>query len=413
MLMRAKQIAAEQSADHDAFERSLNALSSSAKSASAYSSERVTAYSAGAVLKGQRQVKDLRAALEALPLHGGPPASVKKKPDSRRSASASKLYAAPRVRAHSAGTLPPRSASTARLLRPVSSGHPGVPGERGTQSRVGNICVLPCYVRKAVLELFDAFAAQQECSGPTSPPSAQPVPVFKQPFSKAAGRGNGATMPPLQAIPKLAPTKKGFEQLLRLYHGRTNSDEIEAMLAVVAKPLDALVRGRWAARTKAQYGHAIRRAFAKADKDGSGGIDVSEFAMAVAAAKIDEAHVRALFDAADQDGNGVLDLDEFMGVVSSSNVLQTAFEEILRTAEERRERTENQRLACIFRSPAVRRLRSPSGRRSRPSLSHLRPMDEVAVRYETMPLAPVPYSPVVPVNPGQMAAKKLSILGVR
>ena len=41
-----------------------------------------------------------------------------------------------------------------------------------------------------------------------------------------------------------------------------------------------------------------------------GAIDLSEFASAVEAAGIGEAHLRALFDAGDRDGNGVLDLPE-------------------------------------------------------------------------------------------------------
>ena len=74
----------------------------------------------------------------------------------------------------------------------------------------------------------------------------------------------------------LAPTKRSFEAGLRLYYRTATADEIEAMLAHIKAPLDELMCGRWAARTKAQHGHEIRQAFMKADKNGDGGIDVSE-----------------------------------------------------------------------------------------------------------------------------------------
>ena len=83
------------------------------------------------------------------------------------------------------------------------------------------------------------------------------------------------------------------------------------MLCLIAEPLAALTNGMWAESAKKTFGEEIRKAFAKVDKDGSGGIDVSEFASAVEAADISEQHVREIFEAADANGDGVLDMNEF------------------------------------------------------------------------------------------------------
>lgn len=90
----------------------------------------------------------------------------------------------------------------------------------------------------------------------------------------------------------------------------------------------------------------------------------------------------------------MLDMEEFFEAVSSSRVLQKAFRSIMMTAEERRERSEKERLACIFRSPAARqRSRLPLRERGRPSLKDLRPMHEISMPWDATPLAPVPFSP--------------------
>ena len=77
----------------------------------------------------------------------------------------------------------------------------------------------------------------------------------------------------------------------------------------------------------------------------------------------------------------VLDLDEFMHLVSSSQQLSQAFDAILDTAKQRRERTQHERLSAIFRhvpeggfhnGPA-----SPTRGRLRPSLFHLRSLHDV------------------------------------
>lgn len=77
----------------------------------------------------------------------------------------------------------------------------------------------------------------------------------------------------------------------------------------------------------------------------------------------------------------VLDLDEFIGLVSASPVLYKAFDSILSTAKDRRERTEHERLSTIFRHVPDGGFHnhhaSPNSQRLRPSLFHLRSVHEV------------------------------------
>ena len=76
------------------------------------------------------------------------------------------------------------------------------------------------------------------------------------------------------------------------------------MLHVVAEPLGRLTSQVWAVEMKRVRGSEIRRVFAAVDRDGSGGLDVSEFAAAVEEAGLDDLELRRLFDATDKDGNG-------------------------------------------------------------------------------------------------------------
>lgn len=159
--------------------------------------------------------------------------------------------------------------------------------------------------------------------------------------------------------------------------------------------MEEVVSGRWAVQARSQNATEIRQAFARADIDGSGGIDISEFANAVAAAKIDERHARSIFDAADANGDGVIDLDEFVQLVASSCVLRPAFGQIMAAAKERRERAEFDRLSSLFRNPAQHYPSPSTGRRRRPSLFDLRVVHEVIVPGSRQPPAPAvaAYSP--------------------
>jgi hypothetical protein len=131
-------------------------------------------------------------------------------------------------------------------------------------------------VRKSVNELFEAFATAQQPSMMTQPLKAlspQGPAAAKQRFAAAIPSPSDPTgVVSLTGLDKLPPTRKGFESVLRVYHRHAGADEIEAMLSSVTAPLEALARGRWAAQAQAEFGGAIKRAFAKADKDGSGGI---------------------------------------------------------------------------------------------------------------------------------------------
>ena len=344
----------------------------------------VTELSSRAVSRGANSLKRMQAMLEANHRVSSKPVadffSIPQCPPRNENAPIQRPAARSGASIKPKGVLP-RTASASTLRPPalkqtaasMSTSALAVP-------RRSIICSLPAHTRKDVLQLFDAFAAQHTEHG-----DAVALRPAKPPHSSSAAALKASSLLGGVTAPKLGPSRKGFENLLRLYYRHAGSDEIEAMLAIVAAPLDELVSGRWAAKTKSKHGIAIQRIFAKADKDGNGGIDVSEFAASVEAANIDEAHVRAIFDAADKDGNGLLDLDEFVDILSKDATLKDAFGHILAKAEERRERAEHERLAYVFRSPSM--LRSPGGRRTvRPSLSMLRPMHEVAMPWHREPL---------------------------
>lgn len=88
----------------------------------------------------------------------------------------------------------------------------------------------------------------------------------------------------------------------------------------------------------------------------------------------------ALFTEGDRDGNGKLDLQEFLELCAAHPRLVHSFETILSTGVERKRAVEVAKLQALFRqpvSPSTRCVTSPSGRRYRPSLFHLRPREEV------------------------------------
>ena len=241
----------------------------------------------------------------------------------------------------------------------------------------------------------------------------------------------GSRQEPGAEVARLGPTRQSFAQLLRVYNRRASSAEIGAMLQVVEEPLGRLTSKAWAAETTQRHGDEIRRIFASADRDGSGGIDVSEFAASVEEATgLDDLELRRLFDAADKDKDGgacchaslplsspgspalalsspgspalalqpfaadlsafwradglvpfapsfcpraVLDMDEFMHLVSSSTALSQSFDAILDAAKERRERTEHERLSTIFRHVPEGGFQNAKGSTGSPSRGRLRP----------------------------------------
>ena len=94
-----------------------------------------------------------------------------------------------------------------------------------------------------------------------------------------------------------------------------------------------------------------------------------------------------MFEAADTDGNGTLDLDEFLALCAAQPSIVSAFDAIVEAGLRLAEQREQMHLKSIFRqplSPNSRCIRSPgSGLRSRPSLVHLRPIDELVVEHAT------------------------------
>lgn len=301
-----------------------------------------------------------------------------------------------------------RSASAATLapppkLRPVASvpsltSQPSAiatPSAHGGASRRAAIATLPSHVRKEVMLLFDAFAMMQ------NQPTVDPPHVGAKP--PTAGAKAAAPTPASRATSllgmyrgKLVPSKRSFESVLRMNGFKSASqDEVEAMLALVATPLEQLATGQWVENAKRTYGAEVRAAFTRADKDGSGGIDLSEFAIAVEAANVDDTHMRLLFDAADANGDGVLDVNEFLQLVATSSTLRPAFGDILHAAKEKRDRAEFDRLSSLFRNPnALRVALSPSGRRRRPALCDLRSLNELTMPWsKTQTVANVPSTP--------------------
>lgn len=244
----------------------------------------------------------------------------------------------------SATSLTSSSSWSTLKSRPASAaferGESAAPGSK-TLSRLVS---LPEYVKRDVKKLFDSFALQQckqqeeaqreqdrkirqpkhaqpasewTLQGATQPKQPQPQPEKqhlpdqtghqKSPHSQqiaAAGAPAKRSQPPSAEVARLLPTRQSFAQLLRVYNRRASSAEIAAMLQVVAEPLGRLTSQVWAVETKRLRGSEIRRVFAAVDRDGSGGIDVSEFAAAVEEAGLDDLELRRLFDAADKDGNG-------------------------------------------------------------------------------------------------------------
>ena len=286
--------------------------------------------------------------------------------------------------------------------------------------------VLPQHLKKDVLDLFEGFALaqQQKPVAPPQPRSLRPpvMPLRAAAATNSAGlltgaavaaRGGGAQPTSAKttihrtvdrfagpaASMSLPAARKSFEALLRLYYRTATPKELAAMLELVAPEMSALVRGTWVARTKSQHGSAIAKTFARVDADGSGGIDLDEFLGAVAEARtpIDEERMRALFAAGDKDGNGVLSLDEFMNLLSQSAELVEAFGDILSAANAKQLRTESKRLSAFLKSSTIC---SPSGRKRRPSLNDLRPMDEV----DPFDAAMVPRERAVPARGASGAA---------
>ena len=81
-----------------------------------------------------------------------------------------------------------------------------------------------------------------------------------------------------------------------------------------------------------------------------------------------------------------------------------AFEDIMKAAQERREKCEHARLASIFKNPPS--LRSPSGRRRRPALVDLRPPNDVSLLDVTERIEPVnmtAFSPPAKAKPAASA----------
>lgn len=132
------------------------------------------------------------------------------------------------------------------------------------------------------------------------------------------------------AAAKARPTPAEIEAYISK-HDIKNKIEI-ALNEVLATTPDAPIRALIAAlqpiaepeapgATPEADGDAIRKLFAKVDKDGSGGIDMAEFTAVVKAAGLEEAEIKKLFASADKDGNGTLDVDEFKQLVASSPAL--------------------------------------------------------------------------------------------
>ena len=163
------------------------------------------------------------------------------------------------------------------------------------------------------------------------------------------------------------------------------------MIRDAKEGMDAIDRRAFIARAKGSYADRLKLAFERADKDGSGGLSVDEFIVAVQATgaqppgrsktyPVSERDLKALFVAADADGNGVVDLDEFLEMCAHHPWLVKAFDRVVELGVKRKLKAEEMRLLTIFRhpvSPLSRCVHSPKGSKFRPGLIHLRSTNEI------------------------------------
>lgn len=187
------------------------------------------------------------------------------------------------------------------------------------------------------------------------------------------------------------PHPGSFVDVLRLYYPHFSRPTIELMISDAQPGMDAIDRKTFIARAKGSYADRLKLAFFKADKDGSGGLSIDEFVIAIKATgaqpagrssahPLSEADLRGIFSGADLDGNGILDFDEFLELCAHQPWLVTAFDRIVELGVRRKLREEETRLTTIFRhpvSPLSRMVRTPNGRRYRPGLFDLRPTEEI------------------------------------
>jgi len=235
------------------------------------------------------------------------------------------------------------------------------------------------HIRKHVLELYESF-------------------VIRKDFAKdrCAGMLEGAA----SADAIRHPDPGSFVDVLKLYYPTFARQTLESMIAEARDGIELIDRRKWVAGAKGTYAERLKLAFVKHDKDGSGGLSMSEFVGAVqtgarapqpdgngakappgsASAAPTQEELHALFAAADTDGDGVLDFDEFLELCAQQPWLVSAFDRIVELGVRRKLRTEEARLSAIFRhpvSPTSRLVKTPGGHRWRPSLFDLRPSDEV------------------------------------
>ena len=360
--------------DHEAFARRMRWLGGGPPKSPGKPSKLVASSLTSSTNKIDRLIVLLDAAGSAIGVPPLPNSPLKRPSNKKALSTASSM---PALLKPAALPPPPKRGVTVptKLIRPTTATATRPKTPAAVVPKRGTLFTLRADTRKEVLHLFEAFAKVVNEPQPIAAPFAarklpggQPLDVSSKASSVVSG------LDPR----KLQPTKRSFERVLHLYYPHASGDELQAMLCLIAEPLAALTNGMWAESAKKTFGEEIRKAFAKVDKDGSGGIDVSEFASAVEAADISEQHVREIFEAADANGDGVLDMNEFLNLISTSSVLRPAFGDIMKEAKDKRQRDEYQRLSVIFRDPAdVMSAHSPSGRRRRPNLSDLRNVFEV------------------------------------
>ena len=132
----------------------------------------------------------------------------------------------------------------------------------------------------------------------------------------------GVSHTPAESESAAAGSKKSAE-----WAGPLSKDALSTVLATPFSALDAkrFFTGDFAShffRAQAAGGEkldeAVREAFVKFDKDGSGEIDSQEFqaAMFSLGLELNAEEVQALFNAADSDSSGAIDVNEFAALVT-------------------------------------------------------------------------------------------------
>ena len=274
------------------------------------------------------------------------------------------------------------------------------------QYRRPSVDGLPWHVRKQVLDLLHTFLSEHNekqwlVRSPKRigvlPPLVETTPkrtrliapagVLPQPYLTRHHNKQRASLAEQEnAVPSchVAPAAPSFEAVLRVYYRGASARELEPMLEVASSALEEIKRRSWIAKCRANATEQIRQAFMVGDENCDGKLSLNEFCEALKIHRGDddeESSLVEMFEQADSDGDGSLDLPEFLELVSRHPELRRSFDHLLKLGCTKRMALEDHRSAMLFRqpvSPDTRTVRSPSGRRRRPSLLDLRSEQDIS-----------------------------------